>query len=59
MLMDISVSTLWSEPSDFQSDMQYDSGKHCVFYHRYHVVWSTNCRNKVLTGALRVRVRWQ
>jgi hypothetical protein len=21
--------------------MQYDTGKHCVFYHRYHIVWST------------------
>jgi putative transposase len=37
--------------------MQYDAGKHCVFYHRYHIVWSTKYRYKVLTGALRVRVR--
>ena len=37
--------------------MQYDTGKHCVFYHRYHLVWSTKYRYKVLTGALRLRVR--
>jgi putative transposase len=37
--------------------MQYNAGKHCVFYHRYHIVWSTKYRYKVLTGALRVRVR--
>ena len=37
--------------------MQYDTGKHCVFYHRYHVVWSTKYRYKVLTGDLRLRVR--
>ena len=32
--------------------MQYDTGKHCVFYHRYHLVWSTKYRYKVLTGDL-------
>ena len=37
--------------------MQYDTGKHCVFYHRYHVVWSTKYRYKVLSGAIRLRVR--
>lgn len=37
--------------------MQYDTGKHCVFYHRYHVVWSTKYRYKVLTGDLRLRIR--
>tara|TARA_Y100001956_G_C4011829_1_gene138026 strand:+ start:174 stop:596 length:423 start_codon:yes stop_codon:yes gene_type:complete len=37
--------------------MQYDTGKHCVYYHRYHLVWSTKYRYKVLTGALRLRVR--
>ena len=34
--------------------MQYDTGKHCVFYHRYHIIWSTKCRYKVLTGSLRL-----
>ncbi len=37
--------------------MQYDSGKHCVFYHRYHIVWSTKYRYKVLHGHIRLRVR--
>ncbi len=37
--------------------MQYDSGKHCVFYHRYHLVWSTKYRYKVLRGNIRLRVK--
>jgi len=37
--------------------MQYSTGKHCVFYHRYHTVWSTKYRFKVLHGPLRLRVR--
>jgi len=36
--------------------MQYDKGKHCVFYHRYHVVWSTKYRFKVLRGDIQKRV---
>ena len=37
--------------------MQYEKGKHCVFYHRYHVVWITKYRFKVLRGAVSERVR--
>lgn len=37
--------------------MQYDTGKHCVYYHRYHLVWSTKYRYKVLQGDIRLRVR--
>ena len=37
--------------------MQYQKGKHCVFYHRYHLVWSTKYRYKVLLGDVRLRVR--
>lgn len=37
--------------------MQYDKGKHCVFYHRYHLVWSTKYRFKTLRGAEKLRVR--
>ena len=37
--------------------MQYDSSAHCVYYHRYHIVWATKYRYKVLTGVLRLRVR--
>lgn len=35
----------------------YDTGAHTVFYHRYHVVWATKYRYKVLEGDLRKRVR--
>ena len=37
--------------------MQYLTGKHCVFYHRYHLVWSTKYRYKVLRGDIKLRVR--
>ncbi|MGB0508235.1 MAG: IS200/IS605 family transposase, partial [Pikeienuella sp.] len=37
--------------------MQYDTGKHCVFYHRYHLVWSTNYQYHVVKGDVRLRVR--
>ncbi len=37
--------------------MQYDKGKHCVFYHRFHLVWSTKYRYKVLEGDVRLRVK--
>ncbi len=37
--------------------MQYDKGKHSVFYHRYHVVWITKYRFKVLKGPIQRRVR--
>jgi len=37
--------------------MQYNTGKHCVFYHRYHLVWSTKYRYKILQGNVRLRVR--
>jgi len=35
----------------------YDLGAHCVFYHRYHIVWATKYRYKVLTGDVRRRAR--
>ena len=37
--------------------MRYDTGKHCIFYPRYHLVWSTKYPYKVLTGDLCLRVR--
>jgi len=37
--------------------MQYDKSKHCVFYHRYHLVWSTKYRFKTLQGDVKLRVR--
>ena len=43
----------------FRKDMvmQYDRSAHCVYYHRYHIVWSTKYRHRVLVGDLRLRVR--
>ncbi len=37
--------------------MQYDKGKHSTFYHRYHLVWITKYRYKVLQGDIRLRIR--
>ena len=37
--------------------MAYDRGSHTVFYHRYHIVWITKYRYRVLRGELRERVR--
>ena len=37
--------------------MRYSSGAHTRFYHRYHVVFVTKYRFKVLQGAMRERVR--
>jgi putative transposase len=37
--------------------MSYTSRSHTVFHHRYHIVWITKYRYKVLEGALRERIR--
>lgn len=37
--------------------MAYSTGSHTRFYHRYHVVWATKYRHKVLEGAMRERIR--
>ncbi len=37
--------------------MQYQKGKHCVYYHRYHILWSTKYRYQVLRGPVAYRVR--
>ena len=37
--------------------MAYSTGSHTRFYHRYHVVFCTKYRYKVLEGALRERIR--
>src|ERR1700676_2243216 len=37
--------------------MSYTSGSHTVFHHRYHIVWITKYRYKVLEVALRERIR--
>ena len=35
--------------------MSYATGCHTVFHHRYHIVWVTKYRYKVLEGTLRER----
>jgi REP-associated tyrosine transposase len=37
--------------------MSYDKSAHTIFHHRYHIVWITKYRFKVLQGQLRERVR--
>ena len=37
--------------------MTYDKGKHTAYYHRYHLVWVTKYRYKVLKGEIRERAR--
>ena len=37
--------------------MQYATSSHCVYYHRYHIVWSTKYRYKILSGDVRLRAR--
>ena len=37
--------------------MQYATSSHCVYYHRYHIVWATKYRYKVLFGDVRLRAR--
>lgn len=35
----------------------YSKTSHTVFYHRFHIVWITKYRKRVLSGELRLRVR--
>ena len=37
--------------------MTYCTGSHTKFYHRFHVVWITKYRYKVLHGEMRERLR--
>ncbi len=37
--------------------MIYSTGSHTKFYHRFHVVWTTKYRYKVLRGPMRGRIR--
>jgi putative transposase len=37
--------------------MRYSKSAHTRFYHRFHVVWATKYRYKVLGGAMRERIR--
>lgn len=51
------VNQITADSGEVFRGVQYDKGKHSVFYHRYHVVWITKYRFKVLTGAIQKRVR--
>ena len=35
----------------------YTKGSHCVYHHRYHLVWITKYRYRVLEGEIQKRVR--
>lgn len=37
--------------------MRYSASAHTRFYHRFHVVWVTKYRYKVLRGRMRARIR--
>ena len=37
--------------------MLYSNGSHTRYFHRYHVVWVTKYRFKVLEGVMRERIR--
>ena len=37
--------------------MSYRTGSHTIFHHRYHIVWITKYRYKVLCGEIREHVR--
>lgn len=37
--------------------MIYSTGSHSRYYHRYHIVWVTIYRYKVLRGPMRERIR--
>ena len=36
---------------------EYSKTSHTVFYHRFHIVWITKYRYRVLQGSLRLRLR--
>jgi len=37
--------------------MSYSKGNHTTYHHRYHIVWITKYRYKILTGRVQKRVR--
>ena len=37
--------------------VEYNKTSHTVFYHRFHIVWITKYRYRILEGKLRLRVR--
>jgi hypothetical protein len=56
--LDLIVSSLGSNPClqagrGFSRFFVHSNGSHTMFHHRYHIVWITKYRYKVLEGALR------
>jgi len=39
-----------------EKSMSYSTGSHTVFYHRYHIVWITKYRYKVLLTANMIEI---
>ena len=42
-------------PGNYMAD--YSKTSHTVFHHRFHIVWITKDRKRILTGDLRLRIR--
>lgn len=36
---------------------EYSRTSHTIYYHRFHIVWITKYRKRILSGELRLRVR--
>jgi putative transposase len=44
-------------PAGNRNMTNYSKTSHTIFYHRFHLVWITKYRKRVLSGSLRLRVR--
>jgi len=44
-------------PTGNRNMTNYSKTSHTVFYHRFHLVWITKYRKRVLSGNLRLRIR--
>ena len=49
--------TTWHNRLTGKLALRYSSAAHTRFYHRFHVVWVTKYRYKVLQGPMRERIR--
>ena len=57
MIPQLIIQVLAIEKRDGYQMTNYSKTSHTVFYHRYHLVWITKYRKRVLSGELRLRVR--
>ena len=57
MIPQLILQALAIEKRDGYHMTDYSKTSHTVFYHRYHLVWITKYRKRVLSGELRLRVR--